>query len=97
MGKGKDEEKIRRSAESQGLPLPDWIKNKPELAMGLEFYYMAFMELCSCRAIGMGEGPIPWIAMVQYAMVHGIDEFERFTSLMFDMDNTYLTERNKKT
>lgn len=98
MGKGKDEEKIRKSAESQNLPLPDWIKNKPELEIGLEFYYMSFMDLSTCRSIGMGEGPIPWIALKQYAEVYDIYgiEFERFVTILNNMDTAYLEERNKK-
>ena len=96
--KGKDEEKIRKAAESQNLPLPDWIKNRPELEIGLEFYYMAFMDLCTCRQIGMGEGPISWVSMKLYTEfydIYGV-EFERFVTIITNMDTAYLEERNKK-
>jgi hypothetical protein len=98
MGKGKDEAAIRKSAESQNLPLPDWIQNKPVLGQGLEFYYMAFIDLNSCRIIGMGEGPIPWTAIHQYAVKYDIydAEFDRFLTIITNMDHAYLTERNKK-
>jgi len=98
MGKGKDEDKIIQSAESQKLPLPDWIKNRPELAFGLEFYYMAFMDLNSCRQIGMGEGPIPWTDIYLYAQAYDIVEYEfdRFHHIMCSMDSAYLNERQKK-
>lgn len=98
MTKGKDEEKIRKSAESQNLPLPDWITNRPQLELGLEFYYMSFMELNTCRTSGMGEGPIPWTAMRKYAEVYDIYgvEFERFSTILTEMDVAYLEERSKK-
>jgi hypothetical protein len=98
MGKGKDADKLQDQADKMKIPAPDWVLNRPELRIGLEFYYMAFHELSSCRAVGMGEGPIPWTAMKIYADTYEIydDEFERFVHLLTDMDMAYLKERNKK-
>ena len=98
MGKGKDAAQIEKHAEKMGIPPPDWVINKPELDLGLEFYYMAFHELSSCRAIGMSEGLIPWTAMKTYADtydIHGI-ELDRFIHIVTDMDMAYMKERQKK-
>lgn len=98
MGKGKDAETIEKQAEKMGIPPPDWVINKPELNLGLDFYYIAFHDLTSCRAIGMAEGPIPWTAMKTYADtydIHGL-ELERFIYILTHMDIAYMKERNKK-
>lgn len=34
--------------------------------VGLELFYEAFHELSSCRQIGLGLGPIPYTAIVEY-------------------------------
>lgn len=81
------------------MPLPDRIKNKPILLPGLHFIYSAFWELTTCRQIGMVEGPIPWTAIYQYALAHGIhdsDEIDRLSALVKHMDMRYLTHVRKK-
>lgn len=81
------------------MPLPDKIKNKPELLPGLQFIYSAFWELTTCREIGMVEGPIPWTAIYQYALAHGIrdpDEIDRLSALVKRMDIRYLSHVRDK-
>lgn len=82
----------------RGLPLPDKIQNAPELRPGLELYLRAYYELDSCRAIGMGEGPIPWTALDQWAGRLGLDEEERgdLFYLVRRLDNAYLEHVSKK-
>lgn len=46
----------------------------------------------------MGEGPIPWTAICQYAHAHGIfdsDELDRMSAIIKRMDIAYLTYRQK--
>lgn len=82
----------------RGLPLPDKIQNAPELEPGLELYLRAFYELDSCRSVGMGEGPIPWTAMEQWATSLGMDEEERedVHYLVRRLDNAFLEHQAKK-
>ncbi len=80
------------------LPLPDRIQNAPELELGLELYYGAFWDLDSCRPLGMGEGPIPWIAIEQYAQLNDIvgDQREMLHFHIRQLDNAYLQHRASK-
>jgi len=58
-----DEARIIEMAQKQRRKIPASILNKPQLRDGLQMFYRAFMELSSCRQIGMAEGPIPWTAI----------------------------------
>ena len=80
------------------MPLPDKIANKPILRDGLGFYFKAFTELNSDRALGMAEGPIRWTAVNQYGYRHRIfdDEFDRLVEIIKNMDEAYLKFRAKK-
>jgi hypothetical protein len=96
---GKVEGDIIRQAAKSGMPLPERIKNRPELLPGLEFIWRAFWDLATCRTIGMGEGPIWWIAVNDYANRYGItdeDEFDRFKMLIKELDSVFLDHRDKK-
>lgn len=101
MEQGAVDESIREQAHKQGLPLPDRIKNAPELMVGLGFYYTAFIELSSERHIGMAEGRIPLTAIREYAKECGLyedwEEYERLKYLVWAMDAAYLDWREKKT
>jgi hypothetical protein len=80
-------------------PLPQRIANAPELFIGLEFFYVAFLDLSSCRAIM--EGPISWLAIDDYAIRRGLEEEQR-EDLLFHipkMDRVFLdfhSEKRKK-
>lgn len=97
MEQGLHEKKLREIARVTGMPLPDRIKNKPEIIPGLEIYWKAFTELTADRSIGMGEGPIPWTAMNQWAIRHGFrgDEFDRLIDIIREVDTAYMELRNK--
>lgn len=45
---------------------------------GLEFYWVAWTRLTTCRAFGMAAGPIPWTAIQEYADRHGVDAEQRY-------------------
>jgi hypothetical protein len=67
--------------------------------MGLELYYTAFLELCNCRAIGMGgEGPIPWTAINQWANEYQLSEEQRddLSFYILKLDRIYLEHQAKK-
>jgi hypothetical protein len=72
--------------------LPPAIRDAPELRLGLGLYYSAFWDLDSCRSIGMGEGPISWLAIDAYATARGLDTEQRADLHYFIpvMDRAYL-------
>ena len=66
--------------------------------MGLETIYDGFLELTSCRDVGMSEGPIPWTAMNTYCEVfdiHGEHKLD-FFYLVRSLDNAYLNYQANK-
>ncbi len=82
----------------EGRQLPPKIRDAPELQLGLELYYGAFMDLSSCRHMGMDEGPIPWIAIHTYCENYELDEDQRESMFYHirSMDNAYLQFRAGK-
>ena len=78
--------------------LPPAIRDAPELRLGLGLYWSAFWDLDSCRAIGMGEGPIPWLAIDAYASARGLDAEQRDDLQFFiaAMDRVYLQHLSEK-
>lgn len=55
-------------------------------------YMSAFHRLSTCRQIGMGVGPIPWTAIVQYGSMQELsqDQSEALHYHMARMDDAYL-------
>lgn len=53
-----------------GQPLPDALKDPPELLPGLELYLQAFYQLSTCRQVGMGLGPIGWQFTQEWGMLN---------------------------
>lgn len=96
---GEHEDTIREQMRVNKMPAPKWIEEKPELLPGLEFYWKAFWELSTCRQVTTAEGPIPWDAMYFWAEKHDIndEEFDRFVTVLKNVDNDYLKYRQKKT
>lgn len=79
-------------------PLPKRIQDAPELQLGLELYWDAFWDLSTCRTSGFGAGPIPWLAVREYALTFEFDE-EQMNDLFYlvrRMDNVYLEHHKKK-
>lgn len=68
--------------------MPPWFLDEPHSLPGDEFYLEAFSHLSSCRAIGMGIGPIPWNFIVDYAERHDLtDDFrDVFVAVIEAMD-----------
>lgn len=86
------EQKIIEQAVRNRQPLPDAIANAPVLLFGLDFYFRAFMDLNTCRDVGMGRGPIPWVDLNTYAdsMDLAGDDKEVFLYLLQKVDDQYL-------
>lgn len=80
-------------------PLPERIQNAPELYLGLEMYYLAFLDLTSCRAAGYGtEGPISWMTIEEYAdrkEIYG-SQREDLHYYISNMDASYLEFKSTK-
>jgi hypothetical protein len=98
MKQDKNLDKILNLARVNNMPLPDAIKERPVLMIGLEVYWKAFWELSTCRAIGMMEGPIPWLAIRDYAFDFNLEGLSkvRFYAIIRGMDNAYLRLRSKE-
>lgn len=99
MEQGPTEKFIIQQCFQQKLPLPERIQNAPELFQGLELFYLAFMDLTSCRGQGYGtEGPIGWLQISEYCFIHGIIGEQR-DDLIYHiqrMDEAYLGFKAKK-
>ena len=96
---GKTEEQILTQAYRNNLPVPDKIKNAPELLPGLDFYYMSFVELSTCRDVGMDAGPIPWYSIREMGRKeYNLDDedFDKFVSVIRGLDLTYLDHQESK-
>jgi len=98
LEQGPVEQKILEQCYRHNLPIPEKIKNAPEILPGLQFYYTAFYDLGSCRMGGMSEGEIPWVAVKSYAEWYELDEFEfyDFWKAIKQMDMVYLNYRASK-
>jgi hypothetical protein len=59
------------------------------------FYWDSFIELGSCRSLGMSVGPIPFSVIREYATIYDVEDFEEFLWIIRKMDSTYLAEVNK--
>lgn len=72
LEQGRTEQKILELARRNNMPIPDSILDAPEMFAGDELYLTGYLELNTCRSIGMAEGPIPWTAIREYCFVHDI-------------------------
>jgi len=80
------------------MQVPDKIANAPVLAMGMELYYNAYIELSTCRPSGWGASPIPWSAISDYGRTFEFDE-EQFDDLFFfvrALDSAFLDYHKEK-
>ena len=75
-----------------GLPIPERIKEAPELWLGNELFYTGFLELTSCRSIGPALGPIPLLSILEYCIIKGIEgeQQDDFVWVIQRLDHKYL-------
>lgn len=97
-----DVEDITKTCIYSGEKLPDFIRDEPELMPGLEFYLKAFWDLSTCRQMGMGLGPIPWLSIHEYGKLtcNTEESYEDFQFHIRQLDSAYLnwaSEKNKVT
>ena len=66
---------------------------------GLNLFYIAFLDLTSCRALGYSQGPIPWLAIHHYCEAHDMDGEQREDVFyhVARLDKAYLDWSAKKT
>lgn len=78
--------------------LPDRIAHAPDLFLGLELYFKAFVELNTCRSTGWSAGPIPSWAIDEYADRLGLteEEIEDLHYHMRMMDQAFLKYTARK-
>lgn len=82
----------------KGREPPAEFLNPPKLPAYLVWYANAFWRLNNDRPIGMGLGPIPFVAIDAFARRYRIedpDEFDRFLTLIRAQDSEYLRIRNR--
>jgi hypothetical protein len=79
-------------------PLPQWFVDEPAIDPIEQTYLSSFVELQTCRGIGMELGPIPWRDTVEYADRLGLTgEIHRtFVAVIRQLDNVYLTHLREK-
>lgn len=95
----KDQEAIiLQQALKMKAPIPDKILQYEELLPGLEFYLEAYLDLCSDKQFGFGEGPVPWSAIDTYAKRYDIegDDFDRLVNVIRAADAQILEAKQKK-
>lgn len=61
-----------------------------------EFYIEAFRELSTTRSSAFGIGPIPFTAIVEYAKIYEVDDFDDFMYFIRSMDSEYLRLENEE-
>lgn len=74
MSQAQGDEKLDRKRRRYGK---EEAREGPDLGFGLELYLNAFRRLHSCRILGMGPGPIPWLAIDDYADRLRLDDDQR--------------------
>lgn len=86
---------IIKQSERHGVPLPDKIANPPKLNAGLEFFYLSFQHLLTCRSFN---GVIPYLAIEEYMDRHSIyrDQRADVHYHIRNLDNVYSEYQNKK-
>jgi len=95
---GQAERTIIRQCFVRRRPLPDRIQNAPDLHMGLELYFGAFMELNTCRSTGWSAGPIPAWCIDEFCSRNELDsdEAEDMHYLIRQMDQEFLKYMERK-
>lgn len=97
MEQGATEKAIIERSVKYNLPLPDAIKNAPELNFGLKFYYNAFLTLNKCRTILMGTvSPLTYFMYVDFCEKNDIigEQRDDFIDILTLVDEAYLEHTN---
>lgn len=90
---------IIAAAQARGRPVPDFgDPERPHVHPHIELYHRCFMDCSTCRAIGMGVGPIPWESVMQWASLNGMesDDADAMWRVITIADSEYLERANEK-
>ena len=97
LSQGPNEKAILEQCYRNRAPVPKTILNAPELGIGLNLYYEAFMHLTTCRTFGASgtESPISWLDIVRYCDYQGICGEQRDDVIyhISKMDTVYMKHR----
>jgi len=98
IDQGPQECKIIQQCLRERLPFPQAIQNAPQLQMGLELFFDAFLDLDGDRPPGWTTSPIPWAVVKDYAKAYNITGEQRDDLVFFvrRMDRAYLGHLEKK-
>jgi hypothetical protein len=77
----------------RGKVKPD--DHAPEGIDYFSFYLDAYNELSTCKT-GMGNGPIPLTAIIEYSKIVDVGNLEDFIYLMRQMDEEVIKVNNRK-
>lgn len=69
-----NEKQIIANAIRFNRPIPDRIKNAPEIDDGNRFFYVAFFDLTTTRYYELG--PIPYTEVIKYAHINGMSDLD---------------------
>lgn len=74
------------------MPLPEAIRNAPELCAGLELFYQGFLDLATHRQASLGTSWIPTLAIFDYCDRIGLEGEQRqdFVDVIKRLDFHYL-------
>jgi hypothetical protein len=89
-------QKIIQIAVKERRPIPKKIADAPDIDLGLELYFEAFLELHTCRLYE--GGPIPYAAVIEYADRFGFDDEQVDLALYLvrALDNVFLDRQAEK-
>lgn len=98
MEQGPVERKIIEQCLRERLPFPKAIQNAPELWLGLELFFGAFLDLDGDRPSGWTIRPIPWTSISDYAQAYNIVDEQREDLFHYirAMDRAYIKRLEKK-
>lgn len=93
------EKKIIQQCLRERLPLPQAIQKAPDLWIGLELFFGAFLDLDGDRPSGWSMRPIPWTSLMNYAEAYNIVDEQREDLFFYvrAMDRAYIKRMDEKT
>lgn len=87
-----------REAYRRKKAVPERIQNAPDLFLGLELFFDAFMELSTCRNTGWSPGPIPSWCISEFCVRMELDE-ETTDDMIYhirQMDQAFMKYADRK-
>jgi len=95
---GQAEQRIIRECSARKRPLPERIQNAPDLLVGLELFFQAFIELNTCRSTGWSAGPIPSWCIDEFCTKNELieEEAEDLAYHVRKMDQAFLNHMSAK-